>query len=147
MPRAGSLTLLRVNVLLAVLGAVMGAIFAVPITVIGHWVSGAPFPLRLQIVIWNSGWFALFGAVLGPVLAWIALRRVPLWKAALGTGLGAIVGGVAGMLVFHSGLFLPLAALGSCLVAWRFQRKYAEPATQRLRSLLTDPDQAPPRLQ
>jgi hypothetical protein len=42
---------------------------------------------------------ALLGALTGPPVAWVFLRRVPVGWAALGTAVGALVGGVAGDLL------------------------------------------------
>jgi hypothetical protein len=42
---------------------------------------------------------AAFGAVVAPVLAWSALRRVPLGRAIAGIALGAGLGGAIGVLI------------------------------------------------
>lgn len=126
-------TLLRVNLLLAALGAVMGAVAAVPFTWLGHLVTRAPWSLTLATYLWNIESFAIMGAILGPALAWVALRRVPVGLAAFGTGLGAILGGTIALLISPFTMFVPFSALGAMLAAWGLQRKHR--ADQAHRSL------------
>lgn len=116
--------LLRVNLLLALLGAVMGALVAIPFTWIGHWVTEAPWPLSIDPFIWNMWTFGIMGALFGPVLAWSALRRVPLWRAALEPALGCLIGGTAGLVFASVPLMYFLALGGSYLAAWRLRRRF-----------------------
>lgn len=53
----------------------------------------------LKMVGASSAIGALFGAVVAPVLAWSALRRVPLGRAIAGIAVGAGLGGAIGVLV------------------------------------------------
>ena len=116
--------LLRVNLLLALLGAVMGALVAIPFTWIGHIVTQAPWPLTITSYTFNMLPFGIMGACFGPVLAWSALRRVPLWRAALEPALGCLIGGTIGLLLVNAPLMYSLALGGSFLAAWRLRRLY-----------------------
>lgn len=60
-----------------------------------------PF-LELAIVAASVGGIA--GSILGPIGAWGFMRRVPLWKAILGTSLGTIVGGAVGTVLLPIGM-------------------------------------------
>jgi hypothetical protein len=57
---------------------------------------------------------ALLGALLGPLIAWLALRDVPLWRVFAETAIGAVVGGAAGFVGsgFHPIIAVGAAALG-----------------------------------
>ena len=116
--------LLRVNLLLALLGAVMGALVAIPFTWIGHFVTQAPWPLTITSYTFNMLPFGIMGACFGPVLAWSALRRVPLWRAALEPALGCLIGGTVGLVFVSVPLMYFLALGGSFLAARRLRRKY-----------------------
>ena len=69
---------LRVNFLLATMGAVVGIVAAIPITWIGKIAAGAPEPATMANYLWNMRAFGIMGAVFGPILAWSTLRRAPL---------------------------------------------------------------------
>ncbi len=126
MTRSRVLALLRVNLLLAALGAFMGAAIAVPLTWLANLTTGFSGPIVFELFRLNMMAFGLLGLVVGPVLGWIALRRVPLWRAALEPALAAFIGATAGLFLMTNGsLWLLTAALGSGLAAWRLQRSHA----------------------
>lgn len=118
---------LRVNLLLVALGAVVGVLAAIPLTWIGKLIAGAP-DATVANYLWNMRAFGMMGAMFGPILGWSALRRVPLWRAALEPAAGAVLGATIGMLFGSGGLMLLLAATGVTLTAWRLNRVYREPA-------------------
>lgn len=121
-------TLVRVNLLLAALGALVGVLAAIPVTWIGKVVAGAPGPATVANYLWNMRAFGIMGALFGPILGWSALRRVPLWRAALEPAGGAMVGATIGMFLGFGTLILLLAATGVTLTAWRLRHVYREQA-------------------
>lgn len=124
-------TILGVNLLLMVLGAVVGVLAAIPLTWIGKFITGAPDPATAANYFWNMRAFGIMGAVFGLVLAWSALRRVPLWRAALEPAAGAVIGGSLGMMLGSGGFFLLLAGCGVSLAAWRVNHAYRDRALLR----------------
>ncbi|MBP9898234.1 MAG: hypothetical protein KBF28_07680 [Gemmatimonadales bacterium] len=115
----------RINLLLALLGAVVGALAAIPLTWVGKVLSGAP-PADLANYLWNMRVFGIMGALFGPMLAWSSLRNVPLWRAALEPTIGALVGAALGMATGSEALFLLGTVAGLALPAWRLNRVYRE---------------------
>ncbi len=105
----------RVTLFLAGIGAICGAVAAVFLTFLGNLISGSPSPPGLAVYAWNAQVFALFFAVISPVLAWTMLRRVPLWRAVAEPALGGIVGTVAAGLI--SPALFPIIAPASILAA------------------------------
>jgi hypothetical protein len=69
MSRESRGTVLRVNLLFATMGAIVGILAAIPITWIGKIVAGAPQPATMANYLWNMRAFGIMGAVFGPVLA------------------------------------------------------------------------------
>jgi hypothetical protein len=115
----------RITLQLALLGAVAGILVAIPITIIGKLIAGAP-PATAANYLWNIWSFGIIGAVVGPVLAWSALRRVPPWRAALEPTLGAALGATVGMMLGFGATFLLLAIGGILLAAARLSYSYRE---------------------
>ncbi len=77
---------------LVMAGAVMGAITAIAWSVgwailHGEMAALLSFSLALPVVIGGA-----LGATIGPVIAWLFLRRVPLGLGILGTSIGALAG-------------------------------------------------------
>ena len=116
---------LRINLLLAVLGAVVGALAAIPLTWVGKVVSGAQ-PADLANYLWNIRAFGVIGAMFGPLLAWSSLRTVPLWRAALEPAIGAVIGAALCMMTGSGALFVLGTAAGVALPAWRLNRVYRD---------------------
>ena len=88
---------LGINLLLASLGAVCGAI-------------------------------AVLGAIGGPFLTWSALRRVPLWRAIVEPGAGAVVGGAVAFIIGAPVALLTFMPVGIGFAAWRLHHVYREHA-------------------
>ncbi len=75
---------------------------------------------------------AAFGAVLGPLAAWLLMRHVPLGVAIGGTMLGTLVGGVAALLVDEPVLYLSLPLVGFVLAALVIRLRVPRPARVRV---------------
>lgn len=84
---------------LACLGAIGGGAAAVILTFVGDWVSGAPGTPGVAIYRWNVGAFALVGSVFGPLTAWSALRRAPIWRTIVEPACAGVAGTVVGILL------------------------------------------------
>lgn len=129
MARGSNGSMLRINLLLMLLGAVAGALAAIPLTWLGKVISGAPDPATLANYLWNMRVFAVMGALFAPVLAWSSLRRVPLWRAALEPTAGGLIGMVLGIwigtLIGSEALMLFLSAGGIGAACWRLNRSYS----------------------
>lgn len=129
MGRGSNGSMLRINLLLMLLGAVAGALAAIPLTWLGKVISGAPDPATLANYLWNMRVFAVMGALFAPVLAWSSLRRVPLWRAALEPTVGGLLGALLGMwlgtLTGVESLMIFLSAGGVAAASWRVHRAYA----------------------
>jgi hypothetical protein len=99
-------------------GALIGVLLMTPVVLLSdpRSVGGAAAVL---------GWSAVFGGVLGlvlaPLAAWTLMRHVPIWRAIAETALGTTIGAVAGFALSaaaHAGLILPIGlALAGFLVA------------------------------
>jgi len=63
--------------------------------------TGLP-PLRVFGIAAGAG--AIIGAVTGPPLAWLLLRRVPIGKALLHTAVGSVIGGLLGGVLTFTGI-------------------------------------------
>lgn len=126
----------RVNLLLATLGAIAGAISAIPITLIGKLITGAE-PATLANYVWNAAVFAAMAAIGSPFLTWSALRRAPLWRAVGEPAVGAVVGGGIALLLGAPFAFLLLMPAGIAAAAWRLHHVYREPK----QGALNDPQQ------
>jgi hypothetical protein len=61
-----------------------------------------------------------YGAVLGPLAAWLLMRHVPLGIAIGGTMLGTLAGGVAGLALDTHYFTLPLAGFALSALVIRF---------------------------
>ena len=83
---------LTVTAVLAVGGAVTGAITAVALSFLGTKVAQAFEPHGRVVYHWAPAEFALIGAIATPLLAWLFLRRAPLWRAITEPALGVMVG-------------------------------------------------------
>ncbi|MEP6834047.1 MAG: hypothetical protein ABJB74_11660 [Gemmatimonas sp.] len=117
---------LRVNVLLASMGAVCGAVASLPITALGKLIAGAP-PASTSTYLWNMGVLAALAAIGSPFLTWSALRRVPLWRAVTEPGIGAVAGGAIALAIGAPLGFLVLMPVGVGIAAWRLHHVYREP--------------------
>jgi hypothetical protein len=118
-------TPLRITGLLVAFGAIAGGSGAIPLTFLGKLIFGAPAG-SLENYVWNVGAFAVLGALFCPVLAWSAMRRVPLWRAISEPAIGAVIGAVGGMLLGSGTAFLGLAAAGIAAATGRLTFAYRE---------------------
>jgi hypothetical protein len=111
----------RLRVGLVIGGAVSGAIVGAAITVLGKIVAGAP-PATLSNYVTNLCWFGLFGAVIGPIVTWSALRRVPLWRTLLEPIVAGVGGAAIGVALGSPVLFLALVpiAIGAAVARLGF---------------------------
>jgi hypothetical protein len=111
--------------LLAALGAVTGAAVGAALTLCSSLLFGLPRLPGTEYFLYNMTSFAGLGAVSAPLIAWLGLRRVPLWRAVLEP---ASVVLVAGLITIGLGVFLPIMALPTVALfasAWRLRRAYA----------------------
>ena len=134
----------RVNMVLATLGAIGGAVAAIPITVLGKLITDAP-PASMPNYLWNMGALAAMAAIGSPFLTWSALRRVPLWRAIAEPAAGAVVGGAVALAVGSPIALLLLMPVGIGAATWRLHRAYRvqidrtlEPAREHDTPLLPD---------
>lgn len=98
---------LRAVLIVAALGAAGGALVGVFGFVLAG-LLGSEFAglLKAPWLVTAAAVGALWGIVLGPVLGFALLRRVPLGRAIIWTGLGALVAAVVSALVNPGWVFL-----------------------------------------
>ena len=123
------------KVALVVAGIVSGAVFGLALTVFGKIVTGAP-PATAANYLWNSAVFGILAGIVSPLVAWSALRRVPLWRTVAEPLALALAGGAAGVLLGSEVLFLALPPAGLILGFVRLSRAYPQEPS------LDDPAQA-----
>ncbi len=108
---------------LVLAGAVAGGIAsAVAVGAVTMVLGGPPSILRgnePNLVVMGGKLGATFGAVLGPLAAWLLMRHVPLWVAIGGTMLGTVAGGVAALAMDTHLFTLPLAGFATSALAIR----------------------------
>jgi hypothetical protein len=128
----------------AAAGALLGGAFMAGARV---WIGGlAALRGAGEDVLFGAVFCGAFGAVLGPVAAWLLMRHVPLWLAIGGTAVGTFAGmlyGVGSAPMFSSapllGLLLyPLLGFGASALALRI--------TYRPKRLAVASAEAPARL-
>lgn len=100
--------LLRAILVVTALGATAGAfvglvaMFALQLRFVSNVKA---LQLDWSLFGYAAAFGAAFGLVLGPMLGFGLLRHVPLWRALLGTGIGALLG-VAAAFLLHVHLFI-----------------------------------------
>lgn len=101
-----------VTLALLVAGSLLGGAIGVGLLGVFALVVDGPggFPYAWEAFALSGVVGATLGALIGPALAWTALRDVPLWRVFAETATGAVIGGAAGFL--GSGLN-PLVAVGT----------------------------------
>jgi hypothetical protein len=119
---------LQVTALLSASGAVVGAATAVALSFLATNVAQATMPAgRVEYYFGPLG-FAIVGAVGTPLLTWLLMRRVPLWRAigepAIGGVFGTLVALAAIPLVSAPILLQPLCVLTG-IVGAAFRLRYA----------------------
>ncbi len=119
---------------LVLVGGMAGAVasaLAVGISALAFsLLEGAPLLSHvLGMALFGGMIGAAYGAVLGPLAAWLLMRHVPLGVAIGGTMLGTLAGGVAGLVLDTHYFTLPLAGFALSALAIRF----AVPRPERVR--------------
>lgn len=113
-PKKVVLVTLGLAVAGAAVGAVLGALVLSGMLVAmegwGDFTSDPSVPLV------GATFGGLFGAVLGPLAAWLLMRSVPLGKAIGGTALGTAVGAAAAIALGGAPL-IPLSLAGFAVAA------------------------------
>ena len=115
----------RLRLGLIVAGVVGGTIVGAALTILGKIVTGAP-PATLSNYVINLWWFGLFGAIIGPIVTWSALRRVPLWRTMLEPVVAGVAGAAIGVAIGSPVLFLALIPFGIIGAVTRLGFVYSE---------------------
>ena len=110
---------------LIIAGVVGGAIVGAALTILGKIVTGAP-PATIPNYVWNIVAFGLFGAVIGPIVTWSALRRVPLWRTMIEPVVAGVAGAAIGVAIGSPALFLALVPVGIIAAVTRLGFVYRE---------------------
>ena len=112
---------LWVTALGIVAGALVGALGGVAFGLIfGAW------PGLGQVALAGALLGAAFGLLLGPLAGFGVLRDVPLWRAAVTTGCGTLIGILAGVALGRNFLLLPSLAgfaLGAAYARMRYSTR------------------------
>ena len=114
---------------LALTGAVLGAVLAPLLLVLLRAVvgGGGLATARDWYLLRVAGVGAALGAILLPATAWWLMRSVPLGAALLGTTLGTLLGGAAGVLLASVNPYVPIAgALAGYLASALLLRRRAQ---------------------
>ena len=115
----------RLRLGLIIAGVVGGAIVGAALTILGKIVTGAP-PATIPNYVWNIVAFGLFGAVIGPIVTWSALRRVPLWRTMIEPVVAGVAGAAIGVAIGSPALFLALVPVGIIAAVTRLGFVYRE---------------------
>jgi hypothetical protein len=112
---------LQVTALLSAGGAAAGALSAVALSFLATAVANASTPTGHVEYYYGPAGFAFVGAVGTPVLTWLLMRRVPLWRAILEPAVGGVLGTLLALItipLFHPPLLVqPLCMLGGIGIA------------------------------
>jgi hypothetical protein len=112
---------LQVTALLSAGGAVAGALAAVGLSFLATAVANATTPVGHVVYYYGPAGFAFIGAIGTPVLTWLLMRRVPLWRAMIEPAVGGVLGTLLALStipVFHPPLLVqPLCMLGGIGIA------------------------------
>ena len=119
----------------ALVGGLCGLLALFPAAIVHP--AAADDLLVSEIVPFAFGFGAVLGALLGPPVAFSALRHVPLWRVLLEPAIGTLTGACAGWLLswtnwapeFPSLLAFPL--LGMAIAAIRLRLAVRPPRQQR----------------
>jgi hypothetical protein len=117
-----------VTAVLSALGAAAGAVAAPLLSFSATAVAQASLPDGRVAYFFDPAEFAIAGAIGIPVLAWLLMRRVPLWRAisepTIGAGIGLIAALVSIPLLDPPMIVQPLGVLAGTLGA-AFRLRYA----------------------
>jgi hypothetical protein len=122
----------RVTALLAASGAAVGAVTSVALSFLATVVAQATLPSGHVQYHYGPLEFALVGAIGTPLISWLLMRRVPLWRAVTEPAVGGVLGtlvALASIPLIHPPLLAqPLLVLaGICGAALRL--RYAHSAS------------------
>ena len=111
----------QVTALLATAGALVGAATASVLSLLGTAVANATLSNGHVVYHYGPFQFAIVGALGTPIISWLLMRRVPLWRAVTEPALGGIVGTVLALaaipFVSVSILLQPTLVLGGIVGA------------------------------
>lgn len=116
----------------AVVGAAVGVLMMSLLLLVLGFIEGVPELWEaLGLLLLGACFAAPVGAVLGPIVAWLLMRHVPLWKAVRGTALGTIAAGTVGMLAGGplGSLALGLLGFGTAALSLCIHTPRREPET------------------
>jgi hypothetical protein len=139
-----------ITALLSACGAAVGAITAPVLSFLATAVAQATMVSGRVEYFYGAGEFAVVGAIGTPVLAWLLMRRVPLWRTILEPAIGGFLGTLVALAVIpllHPPLLVqPLCALGGVVAAAvRLRRSHGTvPSVRSPSDLLAVPDASPP---
>ena len=105
----------RVTAFLALSGGAVGALTAIALSFLGTVVANATLPSGHVEYHFGPLGFALAGAIGTPMISWLLMRRVPLWRAIAEPAVGGILGT---LLALASIPFLPLPLLAQPLLVF-----------------------------
>ena len=112
---------LYITALLSASGAGVGAVLAPVLSFLATVVANATLPVGHVEYFYSAAEFAVVGALGTPALAWLLLRRVPLWRAIAEPALGCVLGtliALAAIPLVHPALILqPLCILAGIIAA------------------------------
>ena len=110
-----------VTLVLSALGAAAGAVAAPLLSFLATTVAQASLPDGRVRYFFDPAEFAVAGAIGIPILAWLLMRRVPLWRAISEPTIGAGVGLLAALatipLLNSPPIVQPICVLAGTLVA------------------------------
>jgi hypothetical protein len=105
-----------VTALLSALGAAIGAITAPVLSFLVTVVAQATLRTGRVEYFYGPAEFAIVGAIGLPVLAWLLMRRVPLWRAILEPAVGGVLGTLTALATIPL-LHPPLLVQPLCVLA------------------------------
>lgn len=121
---------LSVTLALAIVGAVVGALTAgLALTLVGIvWLQSL---IEWDMFVMALRFGAPIGAVAAPLISWLLMRRVPIWRAILHTAVGSMLVAVIAFPLPYSFLWAPvtgfLVAAGRLHVVERRQHRDLPP--------------------
>lgn len=117
------LRILGVTGLVSLLGGLAGAVLGLLVIAILGLVTG-DFQFFMALV-WAGTVGLVIGGLLAPIMTWLFLRRVPLWRASLETAFAATLG-FAASAILNVAVPVALATTLACslLAALRLKRAY-----------------------
>lgn len=125
---------LAVTAGLAVTGAIVGGVLGA-LLVLAFAVTKGEAPADPELYLFAATLGGLVGCVLGPISAWLLMRRIPLWQAIGGTALGTAAGFAYSVLAQQDVFTWPIVGFGASALAmnlharWRDKRLAAPRAT------------------